>query len=152
MKVPCWHLNQVVEVRAEIQQSEHMQELLQLSTVRNCQKCSATWPKVCHSFRQCLRKLYRHRPITAFWLVFSTFLYEKFCFGIDHYVTGVGKSWCANVVSQTLLQTPIMNAPTNFEANVMCCVPRNCRKVQVRQRDGWMAGQGHCYVSIVREK
>ena len=46
--------------------------------------------------------IYQHRPITAFWLVFSTFLYKKFCLNIGHLVTNIGKSWCADVFSQTL--------------------------------------------------
>ena len=35
--------------------------------------------------RQHLRNyIHQHRPITAFWLVFSTFLYKKFCLNIGH--------------------------------------------------------------------
>ena len=42
--------------------------------------------------------IYQHRPITAFWLVFSTILYKKFCFNIGYSVTNISKSWCAGVV------------------------------------------------------
>ena len=53
---------------------------------------------------QCLRNYFhQYQPITAFWLVFSTFLYKKFCLYIGHSVINIGNSWCADVVSQTLL-------------------------------------------------
>ena len=53
----------------------------------------------CHQRLQ--NYIHQHWPITAFWLVFSTFLYKKNCLEIGHEVTNVGKSWCAGLVSQT---------------------------------------------------
>ena len=47
--------------------------------------------------------LHQHQPKTAFWLVFIRFTYRNFCLNIGHYVTNIGKSWCTDVVSQTLL-------------------------------------------------
>ena len=34
--------------------------------------------------------------------MFSTFYAKKFCINIGHWVTNISKSWCADVVSQTL--------------------------------------------------
>ena len=51
-----------------------------------------------HPFQHLRNYIHQHWPITAFWLVFSTFLYKKFGLNIGHQVINIGKSWCANVV------------------------------------------------------
>ena len=50
----------------------------------------------------------QHLPITAFWLVFSTFLYKKFRLDIGHYVINISKSRCSFANTEPLMSIPVM--------------------------------------------
>ena len=55
-----------------------------------------------HPFQHLRNFFHQHQSITAFWLVFSTFLCKKICLHIGHQVINISKSWCANVILQKL--------------------------------------------------